>query len=75
MLDKFQFEAHMHASVHGRNSLRCAGACLVLRSRCVGLSCVLWKGPHTGGCQGMPSFMLLTNESPKAQTETSSAAD
>lgn len=41
MLDKLQFEAHMHPSVDGKNSLRCAGACLVLRSRCVSLSCVL----------------------------------
>lgn len=41
MRDKAQFEAHVRASVHGRNGLRCAGACLVLRSRCVALSCVL----------------------------------
>lgn len=63
MLDKLQFEVHMHPSVDGKNSLRCAGACLVLRSRCVSLSCVFQKGLHMGGCWGMSSFMLLTNKS------------
>lgn len=47
--------------VHGKNSVRCVSACLVLRSRCVSLLCI--RGLYARGCWGMPSFMLLTNES------------
>lgn len=48
MLDSFQFEAHVYPSVHGKNSLRCASACLVLRSRCVSLLCIV-EGSVYGG--------------------------
>lgn len=58
MLNNLQLEAHTAST----NSLTCANACLVLMSRCLPLSCVLYKGLYTGVFLGMPLFML-TNES------------